>query len=177
MRRHHHIGGPLDWFFIVATLMVVIPGLRSRGNPTLSVGPARAPISTVSPLRFHRSESSGGTSDGYTTVHHCASPEIRKLQLPPHKRASGCVCVRLDQWPAVCADPDATDGMPSARVIDAPWLNIDGEAPLGHVGLECGHFSHQECVVCILLPRSASRGATAGVWNRSNGPFSGPPWS
>ena len=65
--------------------------------------------------------------------------------------------------PAVCADLDATDGMPSARVIDAPWLNIDGEVPWGYEGLKCGHFSHQEGVVCTPLPRSTSRGATAGV--------------
>ena len=86
----------------------------------------RALVSTVSPLRCRRSESVGGSSDGYIILYNLPSPEVLKLPLPTHPHATASSDVLLDQWPKVCADPDATDGTPqlalSARISSTPMV-------------------------------------------------------
>ena len=65
---------------VVVSETVLKPAIRGMSR--------RRSVSTVSPLRCRRSESVGGPSDGSTTVHHCMGPEVLKIPLPAHIRAS-----------------------------------------------------------------------------------------
>ena len=58
---------------------------------------ARALVSTVSPWQRRRSASAGGPSDGSTTGHHWASPQIATYSLPACIHASSSSVVRPDQ--------------------------------------------------------------------------------
>ena len=78
---------------------------------------------------------------------------------PAHINVLGSSGVCLDQIGLVCADPDVTDGTPSARVSGVSWLTVDFRVPHGYMGLKNGHFSRQVGDVYVLQTRSVSYNA------------------